>query len=119
MIKRNVHLQRRFTPSLQPKPHFHRRRLRFEPLADRRLLTTLTVNTLSDAKLAGDGLVTLREAILAANTNTATDLEQSGSADTIVFAPDSAGNTQMENAIAVVRDACQRWACGTWDEERV
>jgi hypothetical protein len=70
----------------------HHRPLRFEPLEDRRLLATLTVNSLSDVKLAGDGLVTLREAILAANTNTATDLGQTGSgADTIVFAPGLSG----------------------------
>ena len=73
-----------------------RRRANFELLEDRRLLTTLTVNTLSETKLAGDGLVTLREAILAANSNTATDLGQTGSgADTIVFAPGLSGTITL------------------------
>src|ERR1043166_343780 len=45
---------------------------------------TLVVNTLDDATTPGDGLVTLREAITAANNDTATDLGQVGSgADTI------------------------------------
>src|SRR4051795_8862690 len=46
-----------------------RRRLCFEPLEDRRLLTTLTVNTLVDENNGiGTGGVSLREAVAAANT---------------------------------------------------
>jgi hypothetical protein len=55
---------------------------------------TLTVNSLADNTTSGDGLVTLREAVAAANADTATDLGQSGSgADTIVFDASLAGGT--------------------------
>ncbi|MCA9052862.1 MAG: hypothetical protein KDA75_03450 [Planctomycetaceae bacterium] len=61
--------------------------LSFERLEERTLLSTLTVNSLADNTIAGDGLVTLREAIAAANSGTATDLNESGEAglDEIVF----------------------------------
>ena len=49
---------------------------------------TLAVNSTGDDTTAADGFVTLREAILAAETDGATDLGDIGSgADTIVFAP--------------------------------
>src|SRR5687768_5866021 len=55
---------------------------------------TLTVNSLADNATSGDGLVTLREAITAANADTATDLGQNGSgADTIVFDASLSGGT--------------------------
>ena len=74
----------------------YHRRLRVEPLEARNLLAVLTVNTTSDVKLAGDGLVTLREAIIAANTNTATDLGHVGSgADAIVFDPSVTGTIAL------------------------
>ncbi len=64
----------------------HRRRLGFEPLEDRRLLAALFVNSPLDNTIAGDGLVTLREAILAANNDTTTELGHKGSfADEITF----------------------------------
>jgi cysteine-rich repeat protein len=48
---------------------------------------TLTVNSAGDDPTAADGLVTLREAIVAAENDTVTDLGDVGSgADTIVFA---------------------------------
>ncbi len=57
-----------------------------EVCESRVLLSSLTVNSLEDNLTSGDGLVTLREAILAANTDATTDLGQTGSgADTIVF----------------------------------
>jgi subtilisin-like proprotein convertase family protein len=63
-------------------------------LEDRRLLAVLTVNTTSDTTVAGDGLVTLREAIIAANTDAATDGGGTGSgADTIQFAAGLSGAT--------------------------
>jgi predicted outer membrane repeat protein len=64
----------------------NRRRLRLEPLEDRRLLAALLVNSPLDNTVAGDGFVTLREAILAANSDTTTDLGHKGNfADTISF----------------------------------
>jgi hypothetical protein len=55
---------------------------------------TLTVNSAADNTTPGDGLVTLREAIAAANADGTTDLGQTGSgADTIVFDPSLAGAT--------------------------
>src|SRR4051812_3457318 len=68
------------------------RRPVFEALEARRVLAVLTVNSLTDALVAGDGLVTLREAIVASNTDTATDLGETGlDADTIQFAPGLTG----------------------------
>ena len=70
----------------------HNCKLLAEQLEDRRLLATLTVNSVSDDTTGGDGFVTLREAIAAANGDTATDLGQTGSgADTIVFDSSIAG----------------------------
>jgi hypothetical protein len=64
------------------------RRARFEPLEERTLLAILTVNSTLDDNTPGDGMVTLREAIIAANANTSTDLGQTGTgADVIVFTP--------------------------------
>jgi hypothetical protein len=63
-----------------------RRRLGFEPLEGRHLLAALFVNSPLDNTVAGDGLVTLREAILASNNDTTTDLGHKGSfADEITF----------------------------------
>ena len=42
------------------------RALRFEQCEDRRMLATLTVNSLLDNTIGGDGLLTLREAIIQA-----------------------------------------------------
>ncbi|MCA9055718.1 MAG: right-handed parallel beta-helix repeat-containing protein, partial [Planctomycetaceae bacterium] len=53
---------------------------------DRTLLAILTVNSLADNTTSGDGLVTLREAVIASNFDTMTDLNETGSgADEIVF----------------------------------
>ena len=48
-------------------PFLHR--LRIEPLEDRRMLSVYMVNSLSDITPTADGLITLREALQAANTN--------------------------------------------------
>ncbi len=66
----------------------HARHLRIEPLEDRRMLATITVTSLSD-NLFPDGLVSLREAIQAANTNASVDGSTAGTvgADTIEFDP--------------------------------
>ena len=72
------------------------RRLSFEPLEPRQLLATLTVNSLLDNSLSGDGLVTLREAIAAANEDALTDLGQTGSgADVIQFAGGLVGRIDL------------------------
>ena len=56
-----------------------------EPLESRQLMATIAVTSLADNTTA-DGQVTLREAIQAANTDTAVDGSTAGSgADTIVF----------------------------------
>jgi hypothetical protein len=71
--------------------------LRFEPLEDRRMLAVITVDSLLDNfdpnSPATDGVITLREAILAANTNTAVGDAPAGSAggDTIDFAASLTG----------------------------
>ncbi|HSP16686.1 MAG TPA: choice-of-anchor Q domain-containing protein [Thermoanaerobaculia bacterium] len=55
---------------------------------------TLTVNSAADDTTPGNGLVTLREAVAAANADGLTDLGQTGSgADSIVFDPSLAGAT--------------------------
>jgi|GEM_PF-6914844 len=57
-----------------------------ESLEDRTLLSAITVNSLDDNLTSGDGLVTLREAIIAANTDGTTDLGDTGNgADSITF----------------------------------
>ena len=72
------------------------RQARFEPLEDRTLLAVLTVNSPLENNTPGDGLVTLREAIRAANLNTTTDLGQTGSgADTIQIAPSVTGTIAL------------------------
>src|SRR5688572_33218165 len=55
------------------------RRLRYEPLEDRRLLALVTVTTLADTVDFEDGVTSLREAISATNVAVG--------ADTIDFAP--------------------------------
>lgn len=68
-----------------------RRRVVLEQLESRRLLATITVTDGFDGPLetsAGDGLISLREAIEAANTDTSVDGSTAGEgADTIKFAP--------------------------------
>lgn len=51
-----------------PRSTVNARALRFEPLEDRRLLTTITVNTLADENNGvGNGDISLRDALAAAN----------------------------------------------------
>ncbi|WP_147868496.1 hypothetical protein [Stieleria maiorica] len=67
-------------------------RPRLEPLELRRLLATLVVTSAAD-NLATDGLLTLREAVAAANNNTSVDGSVAGDpgSDTIEFAPSLSG----------------------------
>ena len=72
------------------RPNRDRRSRSFavELLEDRRVLATLMVNSAEDPGVGSDGLVTLREALAAANSDGTTDLMESASgADTIVFDP--------------------------------
>lgn len=63
-----------------------RRLHHFEELEQRNLLAVLTVNSALDNTTGGDGLVTLREAVIAANTDAVTDLGHTGDdVDTIQF----------------------------------
>ncbi len=70
------------------------RRLHVEQLEDRRMLAVITVTSLAD-NLFADGEVTLREAIVAANTNLAVGDAPAGSvgADTIEFSAALSGDT--------------------------
>jgi Dockerin type I domain len=82
-MTRNFFNQRTPAPT-RPR---HRFRPRIQVLENRLAPALLTVNSLADNLTAGNGLVTLREAIIAANTDATTDLGQTGSgADTIAFA---------------------------------
>ena len=76
-----------------------RQMLQCEPLENRRMLATITVNSALDNfdvnAPATDSMVTLREAILAANQNVQVGDANTGTAgeDTIRFAPELAGQT--------------------------
>lgn len=75
-----VRLDSRRGPAIFARsPASFRRRLSFEPLEDRRLLATITVTSLAD-NLDVDSQVTLREAILAAETNASVDGSVAGDA---------------------------------------
>ena len=74
--------------TIRPRRLARAKALQVEILEHRRLLAILTVNSELDNLNSGDGLVTLREAIIAANENSTTDLGQTGSErDRIVFDP--------------------------------
>jgi hypothetical protein len=71
-------ISRRRDPRQRLATQPHRRRLRFEPLEDRRLLAVVTIDTLDDTVDFNDGVTSLREALFATNLV--------GGADTIEFA---------------------------------
>lgn len=76
-----------------------------EQLESRELLATLMVNSLADNSIAGNGLVTLREAIFAANNDSTTDLGAAGSgADTIVFDPSLTAGGDQTLTVSVIGD---------------
>jgi hypothetical protein len=86
------------TRSLRPRSllRIHRLPLRLEGLEDRVTPATFVVNSLLDGAPATDGLLTLREAITAAVTNTASGDAAAGDAaalDTITFTSSIAGGT--------------------------
>ena len=76
-----------------------------ELLELRRMLAVLTVNSEYDNLIPGDGLVTLREAIIAANHDVATDFGQTaGGADQIVFDSSLDGKTISLSIVEVGGD---------------
>ena len=80
---------------------------RFEPLENRRMLTTMTVNSLVDtASSTPDGVLTLREAIHAANTDAAFGDAPAGSGvDVIEFSVD--GVLTLQQGQIVVTEAIE------------
>ncbi len=85
--------RRRLLGSHSPaRLRYARRERQVESLESRWLLSTITVTTANDS-VASDGLVSLREAIQAANSDTSVDGSATGSgADTIVFDPSLAAS---------------------------
>ena len=83
--------------AIQSRRGLKNKRLDFNQLERRDLLATFVVNTaVDDASGASDGLVSLREAIIASNTNQAFGDAAAGSAtgDRIVFASSLNGLSQ-------------------------
>src|SRR5436190_8057912 len=75
----------------RPNRRIGNRRLQMETLESRTVMAVLTVTDLGDNTFA-DGKVTLREAVLAANSNSPVGDSPAGSgADTIEFAPGLSG----------------------------
>ena len=73
---------------------------RVEPLEDRLSPAVLTVNSLLDNSPAGDGLVTLREAVNASQGRGRTDLGATGTGDDVIrFAPQLDGDTDEWGAL--------------------
>ncbi|MFN0054268.1 MAG: choice-of-anchor Q domain-containing protein [Planctomycetales bacterium] len=71
-------------------------------LESRKLLTTLTVTDLEDNLTVGDGQLTLREALQAANSNASVDgsaAGQSDAQDQIVFQPGLTGTIHFDSAL--------------------
>ncbi len=85
---------RKSAPNAPGRGFAQGRRLHVETLEDRRMLAVITVDSLLDNAFP-DGGITLREAILAANTNTAVGDAPAGDvgADTIEFAAALSGQT--------------------------
>ncbi|WP_026795717.1 MULTISPECIES: DUF4347 domain-containing protein [Planktothrix] len=75
------------------------------------VLATIRVNSVDDVTEPGDGIVTLREAIEAANNNTITDLGDTGTgteSDTIIFDPavfDTPQTITLKNGPLTITDA--------------
>jgi CSLREA domain-containing protein len=88
-----------------------------EVLEARQMLSVITVTSLLDNTTAGDGLITLREALIAANTNASVDGSVAGEAgvqDTIVFDGSLAGRLEMNPALGpfVISDSVRIEASG-------
>jgi len=66
---------------------------------------TLVVNSLADDVDAADGKVTLREAIIAANADAATDLGQSGSGSDVIELSGISGTVALDAALPPITSA--------------
>lgn len=76
-----------------------------EVLEARQLLSSITVTSMLDNLTASDGQITLREALLAANTNTSVDgsvAGESGVQDRIVFAGPLVGGMELDQALGTL-----------------
>lgn len=102
-------------------PNRSRRRLAApwaaEVLEARQLLSSITVTSLLDNTTGGDGQITLREALIAANTNSSVDgsvAGESGVQDRIVFADALAGRVELDAALGtlVISDSVRIEASG-------
>src|SRR5262249_29149831 len=100
-ISRKAAQRRSTTRSHVQSSSLYRRLLRCEPLEDRRMLALVTVTTLADTTDANDGVISLREAIVATNA--------APGADTIDFAPALTANgpatITWNSALPVITDA--------------
>ncbi len=102
------HLLHSFQKKCRPKVRQRTRRLCLENLQTRQVFATIVVNSLVDgslAQLAGDGFISLREALEAANTNRSVDgsvAGQSNVRDTIRFSPGLTGTVKLANGTLVV-----------------
>ncbi|MHB8743114.1 MAG: hypothetical protein ACYC9L_08285 [Sulfuricaulis sp.] len=65
---------------------------------------TLTVNSLADNTIAGDGLVTLREAMLASINRTATDLGQTGTGNDTIDLTGVSGTIALNAVLPSITD---------------
>lgn len=79
----------------------HSRFPKIEQLENRVLPAVLVVNSPFDNSISGDGLVTLREAIAAANGNFTTDLGHTGSGQDIIRFESSVFNIPREIVLAL------------------
>lgn len=96
MGRRSFPLKPFFSRKVNSTPANRIRRPTLEWLEGRAMPATLTVNSLSDAVSPGAGEVTLRQAIVASETDGTTALNQTGTGnDTIVFAPGLSGTIDL------------------------
>lgn len=72
----------------------------------------LAVNSLGDDTTPGDGLVTLREAIIAANTDGTTDLGQSGDGDDIIDLSALSGTIHLGSSLPAITSGITLFGAG-------
>jgi hypothetical protein len=97
MFKRRKNRKTRSGSPRQTQRRSRAGELDYSALESREMLTTFVVNTVSNANAPNDGLISLREAVTAANTNRAFGDAPAGSVDgdRIWFSPTIANSTIM------------------------